>query len=88
MHYTLLVLIDFCPVQSDLNLEFCSLKFLTFYQKLNGISDLGLTILHFEFLSLYSHMSDQTYVNTGSKTQNIKELSLDLIFHIISGTMT
>jgi hypothetical protein len=24
---------------------------------------------------------DQTYLNTGSKTQNVKELSLDLIFH-------
>ena len=50
----------------------------TFYQKVNGISDLGLTILHFEFLSLHFHISDQTYVNTGSKTENIEELSLDL----------
>ena len=24
---------------------------------------------------------DQTYLNTGSKTQNVGELSLDLIFH-------
>ena len=24
---------------------------------------------------------DQTYLNTGSKTQNVEELSLDLIFH-------
>ena len=28
---------------------------------------------------------DQTYyLNTGSKTQNVEDLSLDLIFHIIS----
>ena len=25
---------------------------------------------------------DQTYLNTGLKTQNVEELSLDLIFHI------
>jgi hypothetical protein len=25
---------------------------------------------------------DETYLNTGSKTQNMEELSLDLIFHI------
>ena len=25
---------------------------------------------------------DQTYLNTGSKTENVEELSLDLIFHI------
>ena len=24
---------------------------------------------------------DQIYLNTGSKTQNVEELSLDLIFH-------
>jgi hypothetical protein len=24
---------------------------------------------------------DETYVNTGSKTQNVEELRLDLIFH-------
>jgi hypothetical protein len=24
---------------------------------------------------------DKTYLNTGSKTQNVEELSLDLIFH-------
>ena len=24
---------------------------------------------------------DQTYLNAGSKTQNVEELSLDLIFH-------
>ena len=26
---------------------------------------------------------DQTYVNTGSKTQNVEELSLDLIVHTL-----
>ena len=60
----------------------------------NGISDLGLTLQHFEFLSLYLDMFDQnwsffhkneyfdqTYLNTASKTQNVEELNLDLIFH-------
>ena len=61
---------------------------MTFYQTLNRMSDLALTILYFEFLSLYFHMSDKTYVNVGSKTQNIGELSLDLIFHLISGKMS
>ena len=56
-----------------------------------GISDLGLTLPHFEFLSLYLVMFDQnlhflcfnfnqTYLKTGLKTQNGEELSLDLIF--------
>jgi len=56
--------------------------------------DLGFTFPHFEFFSLYLHMYDQnlnffaksfnfdqTYPNTGSKTQNVEELSLDPIFH-------
>ena len=36
---------------------------------------------HFEFLGLCLDMFDQTYINAGSKTQNVEELSLDLIFH-------
>ena len=39
-----------------LNLEYCLLNLLIFYQKL---SDLGLTLPHFEFLSLYLNMFDQ-----------------------------
>ena len=58
------------------------------------MSDLGLTLPHFEFLGLYLDMFDQiealctknedfdqTYLNTGSKIQNVEQLSLDLIFH-------
>ena len=54
-----------------------------------GISDLGLTFPHFEFVGLYldllfkiealctkNEYFDQTYLITGSKTQNVEELSL------------
>jgi hypothetical protein len=30
---------------------------------------------------LHNEEFDQTYLNTGSKTQNVEELSLDLTFH-------
>ena len=59
-----------------------------------GISDLGLTLPHFEFFGLYLNMFDQnwsflhqnddldqTYLNIGWKTQNVEELSLNLKFH-------
>ena len=59
-----------------------------------GISDLGLPLPHFEFWSLClnilikififcakSYNFDQTYLNTGLKTQNAEEFSLDQIFH-------
>ena len=65
-----------------------------FIRNYYGISDLGLTLPHFEFLSLYLDMFDQNssflqkiedfdqiYLNTGSKTQNVEKLSLDLIFY-------
>ena len=48
---TLLVLIDFCPVQ-----------------------------IKIEALYTKNEDFDQTCLNTGSKTQNVEELSLDLIF--------
>ena len=64
---------------------------MTFAKNHYGISDLGLTLPRFESLGLYLDMTegfctknedfDQTYLNTGSKTQNVEELSLDLIFH-------
>ena len=33
------------------------------------------------FLKKKNEEFDQTYLNTGAKTQNVEELSLDLIFH-------
>ena len=60
------------------------------FQKLTrnyyGISDLGLTLPNFKFdQNLHflpkSFNFDETYLNTGLKTQNLEELSLDLIFH-------
>ena len=57
------------------------------------VSDLGLTLTHFEFLGLYLDMFDKNWSfvpkklrfwsNTGSKTQNVEKLSLDLIYSII-----
>ena len=73
------------------NLEFCLLKLLYFTRNYYRISELGLNFPHFEFLRLYlieifafcakSFNFDQTYLNTGSKNQNVEELSLDLIFY-------
>ena len=76
-----------------LNLEFCLLKILIFYQELLwNISSrlISPTFWVFEpvymfdqnwsFCTKYEDF-DQIYVNTGSKTQNVEELSLDLIFH-------
>ena len=58
---TLLVLIDFCPVQSEFLT--CSFAYKTFDivpdRNYYGISDLGLTLPHFEFLGLYLDMFDQ-----------------------------
>ena len=58
-----------------------------------GTSDLGLNLPHFELFRLYLQMIDQnlyfyaksfnfdqTYLNEGSKTQNVEELSLDLLY--------
>ena len=42
-----------------LNLEFCYKNFWYFTRHYCGISDLGLTLPHFEFLSLYLNMFDQ-----------------------------
>ena len=76
------------------NLEFCLLKVLIYFTRnYYRKSDLGLTFPHFEFWSLYLDMFDQNwsltknedfdqkYLSTGSKTQNVEELSLDLIFY-------
>ena len=75
-----------------INLEFCSLKLMLFYQKLLWNVRSRLNFSTFEFLSLYldikvfifcarSFNFDQTYLYTGLKTQNVEEFSLDLIFH-------
>ena len=78
-----------------LNLEFCLLKLLILYQKLlwNIRSRLdSSTFWDFEpvfeyvwtkcsFFCAQSFNFDQTYLNTGLKTQNVEELSLDLILH-------
>ena len=53
---------------------------------------LGLTLPHFEFWACICLIKieafytknedfDQIYLNTGSKTQNVEKLSLDLIFY-------
>ena len=91
---TLLVLIDFCPVKSEfLTLGFVYKNFWYFTRNYYWISDLDSTAPHFEFLGRYLDMNDQNlhfaknfnfdqiYQNTGLKTQNVEELSLDLIFH-------
>ena len=38
-------------------------------------------MIRIEALCTKNEDFDQTYLNTGSKTQNVEELSLDLIFH-------
>ena len=81
---TLKVLIDFCSVESEfLTLSFVCWNFWYFTRNYYGISDLGLTLPHFEFLGLYLDMVDQNwsflqknedfdqiYQNTGSNTQS------------------
>ena len=82
-------------IEWHIYLEFCLLKLLIFYQKLlwNIRSRLNSsTFWVFEpvfkyvwskssFFCAQSFKFDQTYLNTGLKTQNVEELSLDLIFH-------
>jgi hypothetical protein len=50
-----------------------------------GISDLGITLPHVSSkLKNFTQKNedfDQTYLKTDSKTQNVEDLSLDLIFH-------
>ena len=53
-----------------------------------GISDLGFSTFWFfvylikiVFYWAKNFNFDQTYLNTGSKTQNVEKLGLDLIFH-------
>ena len=92
-HCTLLVLIDFCSVWSEL--EFCLLKLLIFYQKLlwNIRSRLNSSTFWFfepviryvwSKLKLFAQKMKifikYLYLNTGSETQNVEKLSLDLIF--------
>ena len=87
-------LIDFCPVYSEfLTWSFVDINFLHFIRNQYGISDLGFTLPYFEFLSLYLGMFeikiepycttnedfDQIFLNTGSKTQNVENLSLNLM---------
>ena len=50
VQYTLLVLIDLCPVWSEL---------LVWSSNYYRISDLGLTFPHFDFMSLYLDIFDQ-----------------------------
>ena len=76
-----------------LNLEFCVLKLLIFYQKLfwNTISRLNsstfwvfwacICLTKIFIVYAQSFNFDQTYLNTGLKPQNVEELRLDLIFH-------
>ena len=79
-----------------LNLEFCLLKLLIFYQKLlwNIISRLKSStfwVFRPVFRYVWSKLKlcaykknedfNQTCLNIGSKTQNVEEVSLDLIFH-------
>ena len=59
---TLKVLIDFCPVKSEfLTWSFVYKNFWHFTRNYYGISDLGLTLPHFEFLGLYLDMFDQNW---------------------------
>ena len=66
---------------------------MTFYQKLLWnirsrrksstfcVLDLYLDMIKIEDFFTKNEDFGQTYLNTGSKTQNVEELSLDLIFH-------
>ena len=91
-HCTLLVLIDFLSgLGLIIYLEFCLLKLLTFYQKLlwNIRSRLNSSTFWvfepvFRYVEAFCTQNedfDQIYLNTGSKTQNVEMLSLDLIFY-------
>ena len=75
-----------------LNLEFCLQKLLIFYQKLllKIKSRLNsstfwvfepLCLIKIEALCTKNEDFYQTYLNTGSKTQNVEEFGLDLLFH-------
>ena len=80
-----------------LNLEVFLLKLLTFYQKLlwnirSRLNSSTFWVFRPVFRYVWSKLKlfaqknedfDQTYLNTGSKTQNVEELSLNLIFHNI-----
>ena len=60
-HYTLLVLIDFCPVYSKLTWSLVYKNFWYFTKNYYGMTDLGWTFPHCEFLSLYLDMFDQNW---------------------------
>ena len=92
---TLLVLFNFCPILSEfLTWSFVYKNFLHFGKNDQWKSNRGLTFLHFKFKPLYLHYwykknfhfwwnnvtFKQQHLNTGSKTQNVEKLSLDLIF--------
>ena len=78
-----------------LNLGFCLLKPLIFYQKLlwnirSSLNSFTFSVFRPVFRYVWSKIEafwtenedfDHTYLNTGSKTQNVEDLSLDLIFH-------
>ena len=78
-----------------LNLEFCLLKLLIFYQKLlwhirSRLNSSTFWVFRPVFRYVWSKLKlcaqrnevfDPTYSNTDSKTQNVEGLSLDLIFH-------
>ena len=74
-HYsTLLVLIDFSPVQS---------KLFTWSPVTKTFDILPEIIIEYQIQAFCTKNEDfdQIYLNTGSKTQNVEELSLDLIFY-------
>ena len=73
-----------------INLKFCLLIFLIFCRNYYGISDLGLTFPHFEFLSLYLDIFDQNlhflckklqFWSNMLKNSKCVKVSLDLIFY-------
>ena len=73
-----------------LNFEFCLLKLLIFYQKLLwnirsrlNSSTFWICLIKIFIFCAQSFNFDQAYLNTGLKTQNLEELSLDLISHNI-----
>ena len=94
-HCTLSVLIDFCPVQSELlTWSFVPKTFnilpeiimeyqiqAYFFHILSLQACIQISLIKIEAFFTKNEDFDQTYLDTGSNTQIVEELSLDLIFH-------
>ena len=64
-----------------LNLQSCILKLLIYYQKSLWNIKFSTCLIKIFIFCAQSFNFDQTYLNSGLKTQNVEELGLDLIFY-------